>query len=318
MRQRRPASAALTGVAGTRPAVRCTQMLARTPKRDSTPSACSDVWFICHLDWHAAGAQAPASVAPRVVRLDRGAGHRSSLRTQRPQSRSRWTHISSFERLQQHHASSVAPLTHASAAAGQRRLGNYRGQPARRPLHAIVRRSDPDGLAPQIATGAVKSWLVIESPTAKWTDPAIIRSDPRQALHQGWVLGMTDRRPPYGDEECGRDRNSHPPNGAHLLRRWRCHPRWDGNETKKEGQYNLERPSGPDGLVRIEPACCTKPPLPETERQQGNPVDMAQIKATDLHSEPLAGAAKAEIVAKGDALRLYLVEADDDHAPLRD
>jgi hypothetical protein len=30
------------------------------------------------------------------------------------------------------------PLTHASAAAGQRRLGNYPGQPARRPLHAVV------------------------------------------------------------------------------------------------------------------------------------------------------------------------------------
>jgi hypothetical protein len=111
MRQLRPASAALTVVAGTRPAVRCTQMLARTPKRDSTPSACSDVCFICHLDWHAAGAQAPASVAPRVVRLDRGAARRSCLRTQHPQSRSRWTHISSLERLQQHHASSVAPLT---------------------------------------------------------------------------------------------------------------------------------------------------------------------------------------------------------------
>jgi hypothetical protein len=122
MRQRRPASAALTVVAGTRPAGRCTQMLARTPKRDSTPSACSDVCFICHLDWHAAGAQAPASVAPRVVRLDRGAAHRSSLRTQHPQNRSRWTHISSVERLQQHRASSVAPLT--LAVSGKRRATN--------------------------------------------------------------------------------------------------------------------------------------------------------------------------------------------------
>src|SRR5262245_21011363 len=31
-------------------------------------------------------------------------------------------------------------LTHASAAAGQRRLGNHPGQPARRPLHAVVMR----------------------------------------------------------------------------------------------------------------------------------------------------------------------------------
>jgi hypothetical protein len=148
MRQRRPASAALTVVAGTRPAGRCTQMLARTPKRDSTPSACSDVCFICHLDWHAAGAQAPASVAPRVVRLDRGAAHRSSLRTQHPHSRSRWTHISSFERLQQHHASSVAPLTHASAAAGQRRSDSCRGHAARRPLHADVSAHHEAGFNP--------------------------------------------------------------------------------------------------------------------------------------------------------------------------
>src|SRR5262245_29931756 len=34
-------------------------------------------------------------------------------------------------------------LTHASAAAGQRRLGNHRSQPARRPLHAVVRRHGP-------------------------------------------------------------------------------------------------------------------------------------------------------------------------------
>jgi hypothetical protein len=78
MRQRRPASAALTAISGRRPADRCTQMLARTPKRDSTPSACSDVLFTTHLDWHAAGAQARASVAPRVLRFHRGAGHRLS------------------------------------------------------------------------------------------------------------------------------------------------------------------------------------------------------------------------------------------------
>jgi hypothetical protein len=148
MRQRRPASAALTVVAGTRPAVRCTQMLARTPKRDSTPSACSDVWFIGHLDWHAAGAQASASVAHRVVRLDRGAGHRSSLRTQRPPSRSRWTHTSSFERLQQYIISPVVGLTHASAAAGQRRADSRRGHAARRPLHADVSAHPEAGFNP--------------------------------------------------------------------------------------------------------------------------------------------------------------------------
>jgi hypothetical protein len=101
-----------------------------------------------HLDWHAAGALAPASVAPRVVRLDRGAGHRSSPRTRHPQSRSRWTHISPFERLQQHHASSVAPLTHASAAAGQRRADSCRGHAARRPLHADVSAHPEAGLNP--------------------------------------------------------------------------------------------------------------------------------------------------------------------------
>jgi len=78
MRQRRPASTALRAIADARPADRWTQMLARTPKRGLTPSACdaADLSFTSRP--HAAGLQARARVAPRVVRLDRGDGHQPS------------------------------------------------------------------------------------------------------------------------------------------------------------------------------------------------------------------------------------------------
>jgi len=104
----------------------------------------------------------------------------------RHQSRDQEIHGSPLDRLQQHNSSTVAPLTHASAAAGQLGADCYRGHPARRPLHADVSVHPKAGFTPSACNGVDFArhldWHAAGAQARARVAPRVVRLD-RRAGH---------------------------------------------------------------------------------------------------------------------------------------